>query len=186
MKILSLFLATLLFMTGAANAAEPITKEEVLKAQDEWAAGIVEISRVYMNDGDYKAAARKHIEDLYAYGMTDVLFKPTLASDDQFRETFDEALSYFVGGIVKEDTGFAIKPWKNARFDGDQHIAIKDDYAVSMGNYYFTPAKGGAEQKVEFTFGYLKDDNGNLKINVHHSSLPYSPDETNADTEEND
>jgi hypothetical protein len=154
-----------------------ITKEEVLAAQDEWANGIVNISQTFIDGGDYREAARNHIEDLYAYGITDVLFKPTLASDDQFRETFDEALSYFVGGEIEEDTGFAIKPWKETRFDGNQHIAIYHDYAVSMGNYFFTPAEGGEEQKVEFTFGYLKDDNGDLRINVHHSSLPYSPSE---------
>jgi hypothetical protein len=44
-----------------------------------------------------------------------------------------------------------------------------------MGNYFFTPAEGGDAQKVEFTFGYIKDDEGNLRINVHHSSLPFNP-----------
>ena len=172
MKKLFLSLLLLMFISPAAYA-NSITKEDVIKAQDAWAAGIVNISKVFMEKGDYKAAAKKHIEDLYAYGKTDVLFKPTLAADDQFRETFEEALSYFVGGIVKEDKGFAIKPWKAARFDGKQHIVIYADYAVSMGNYFFTPADGGAEQKVEFTFGYIKDENGDLLINVHHSSLPF-------------
>ena len=172
MQKLFLALGLLLFIAPAAHA-HSITKEDVMKAQDAWAAGIVNISKAYIDKGDYKAVAKKHIEDLYAYGKTEVLFKPTLAADDQFRETFDEALSYFVGGVVPEDKGFAIKPWKNARFDGEQHIAIYGDYAVSMGNYFFTPADGGAEQKVEFTFGYIKDANGDLRINVHHSSLPF-------------
>lgn len=174
-KLLLTLLMPVMFLSPAY--AGEITKEEVLKAQDEWAAGIVKISQTYIDGGDYKATAKKHIEDLYAYGEdgVDVLFKPTLAADDQFRETFDEALSYFVGGIIKEDKGFAIKPWKAARFDGDQHIAVYHDYAVSMGNYFFTPAEGGEEQKVEFTFGYLKNDEGDVLINVHHSSLPYAP-----------
>jgi len=28
---------------------------------------------------------------------------------------------------------------------------------------------------VEYSFGYIKDEDGNLKIALHHSSLPYSP-----------
>jgi len=166
---------SLLLLSMSPVYAHSITKEEVVKAQNEWAEGIVKISKAYIDKGDYKAVAKKHIEDLYAYGETDVLFKPTLAADDQFRETFDEALSYFVGGIIAEDKGFAIKPWKAARFDGEQHIVTYHDYAVSMGNYYFTPADGGAEKKVEFTFGYIKNDDGDVLINVHHSSLPFVP-----------
>ena len=174
MKKLLLALGLFLITTSPA-LAHSITKDEVLKAQEEWAKGIVHISKVFIDKGDYKAAAKTHIEKLYAYGETDVLFKPTLASEDQFRETFDEALSYFVGGIIEEDRGFAIKPWKAARFDGKQQVSIHGDYAVSMGNYFFTPADGGAEQKVEFTFGYIRGDNGQLLINLHHSSLPFTP-----------
>ena len=166
---------SLLVLSISPVHAHSITKEDVMKAQDAWAAGIVKISKTYIDKGDYKATAKKHIEDLYAYGKSEVLFKPTLAADDQFRKTFDEALSYFVGGVVAEDKGFAIKPWTAARFDGKQQIVVYDHYAVSMGNYYFTPADGSGEQKVEFTFGYIVDENGNLRINLHHSSLPYAP-----------
>ncbi len=42
-----------------------------------------------------------------------------------------------------------------------------------MGNYYFTDAKTGDEVKVEYLFGYVRDKDGKLRINVHHSSLPY-------------
>lgn len=150
-----------------------ITTEDVFKAQDEWARGIEKISEVYMDEGDYKAVAAKHISDLYAYGMGKVLFKPTLANEDKFRETFEEALSYFIGGIVEEDKGFAIKPWSKVRY-GYRTAVTDEDSATSMGKYYFTPADGGEEIGVEFTFGYIQDEDGNLKINVHHSSLPYS------------
>lgn len=170
-----LFAIVLLALSAVPALAHSITKEDVLEAQKEWADGIVKISQTYIDKGDYKAAAKQHIEDLYAYGVKDVLFKPTLAADDQFRETFDEALSYFVGGVVPEDKGFAIKPWTAARFDGKQSVVVMNDYAISMGNYYFTPADGTGEKKVEFTFGYVKDKNGRLLINLHHSSLPYTP-----------
>lgn len=154
--------------------AHDITKEDVLETQKEWAAGIVNISKVFMEEGDYKQAATDHINNLYAYELGDVLFKPTLAADDQFRETFDEALSYFVGGEIAEDKGFAIKPWTKVRFGENPHIAVYGDYAVSMGNYFFTPKGSDIEQKVEFTFGYIKDKEGDLRINLHHSSLPFA------------
>lgn len=175
-KFLFNILAISLLSTGHAFAGDAISKQEVLDAQKAWGDGIVAISEVYVDGGDYKARAAEHIKNLYAYDQSEVLFKPTLASDDQFRETFDEALSYFVGGVVSEDKGFAIKPWSNVRF-GEQQIITDSDSAVAMGNYFFTPVDSDEETKVEYTFGYMRDDDGNVRINVHHSSLPYSNDQ---------
>ena len=42
-----------------------------------------------------------------------------------------------------------------------------------MGNYFFTDLNGG-KTKVEYSFVYKKNDLGELKIILHHSSLPYS------------
>lgn len=171
-KLLLILTATTLVSTSAI-ASQPISKADVMAAQKAWADGIVEIGKVYQEKGDYKERAKQHIEDLYAYGKSEVLFKPTLASDDQFRETLKEAHSYFVGGKIKEDKGFAIKPWSKVRF-GKQQIITDSDSAIAMGNYYFTPVGGEEETKVEYTFNYMKDEGGNLRINAHHSSLPYS------------
>ena len=44
-----------------------------------------------------------------------------------------------------------------------------------MGNYFFT-APDGTEAKVEYTFGYAVDEAGELRIQLHHSSLPASSD----------
>ena len=41
-----------------------------------------------------------------------------------------------------------------------------------MGNYFFTNLEG-QEIKVEYTFGY-KLVNNEIKIDLHHSSLPYN------------
>ena len=65
---------------GAHGSHGPITKAEVTAAQREWGDGIVDISRVYAETGDAKARATEHINSMYAYGNTIVLFKPTLAS----------------------------------------------------------------------------------------------------------
>ena len=104
--------------------------------------------------------------------MGPVLFKPTLAAIDQFRPTFDTALSYFVASnnACPEDKGFAIKGWTNVRFENSD-VIIDGGTALAMGNYYFTDPQG-AEVKVEYTFGYIEDDQGNLRIQLHHSSMP--------------
>lgn len=155
-------------------SSQPITKQDVLNAQSAWAKGIVAIGKVFLKQGDYRARAAQHIKDLYAYDQSKVLFKPTLASNNQFRSTFDQALSYFVGGEIAEDQGFAIRPWSKVRF-GKQQILVYPESALAMGNYYFTPIDNDEEIKVEYTFGYIKDEEGNLRINVHHSSFPFSP-----------
>lgn len=166
-------LAACASIAGAdSTAATGITEAQVIEAQTTWGNGIVAISSVHAEDGDYKARATEHINTLYAYGDTAVMFKPTLAAEDQFRETFDEALDYFIGKEGTEDSGFAIKGWTNTRWENNG-IYTDGDSAMAMGNYYFTGPDGN-ETKVEYTFGYVLDDEGNLKINLHHSSLPYS------------
>jgi len=167
---------TLAACATAANADDAasagITEADVIAAQTEWGEGIVAISSVHAAEGDFEARATEHINTLYAYGDSAVMFKPTLAADDQFRETFDEALSYFIGQEGTEDGGFAISGWTNVRWENNG-IYTDDDSAMAMGNYYFT-GPDGSETKVEYTFGYMLDDEGALKINLHHSSLPYS------------
>ncbi|MEL6774853.1 MAG: phosphoribosyl-AMP cyclohydrolase [Pseudomonadota bacterium] len=162
---------TLLFI-GTAQAGS-ISEQAVIDAQTAWGEGIVAIAATHTEGGDFEARATQHIETLYAYGDTDVMFKPTLAAEDQFRETFAEALSYFIGAAGTEDTGFAIKGWTNVRWENNG-IYTTEDAAMAMGNYYFT-GPDGSETKVEYTFGYVLDDDGDLKINLHHSSLPYAP-----------
>jgi hypothetical protein len=152
-----------------------ITEAEVVEAQKAWGDGIVRIGEVYTSGGDYHKAAIEHIETFYGYDMGKVLFKPTLASDKQFRNSFDAALSYFVGGneTYPEDNGFAIKPWTKVRWENSGIINNPySNMAVAMGNYYFT-TQDGDEVKVEYTFAYAKDKDGNIKIVAHKSALPY-------------
>lgn len=158
---------------SAQNAGAPITTEEVEAAQKEWGEGIIEISAAHRAGMDYNSAAREHLDTLYNYDGGMVLFKPTLAAEDQFRGTYDEALSYFVTGVRSEDSGFAIKGWTDVRFE-NEGIYTDDDNALAMGNYYFT-GPDGSVTKVEYTFGYVRGADGELKINTHHSSMPYAP-----------
>ena len=151
-----------------------LTKEEVTKAQELWGAGIVQIGTDFTADKNYTQTAIDHIDNLYAYDQSPVLFKPTKAAEEQFRGDKESALSYFVAtnGKCKEDKGFAIKPWTKVRFENTGMI-LEDNRAIAMGNYFFTDLDGN-EAKVEYTFGY-KLSNGALKIDVHHSSFPYNP-----------
>ena len=149
-----------------------VTVAEVKDAQRAWGEGIVAIATAHTNGGDYISLATNHVNTLYAYQMGPVLFKPTLAATDQFRPTFETALSYFVASnnACPEDQGFAIKGWTNVRFENSD-IIIDGNTALAMGNYFFTSPEG-AEVKVEYTFGYIEDGNGDLRIQLHHSSMP--------------
>lgn len=146
-----------------------ITKEEILAAQKAWGDGIVAIGAAE----NHKKAAMELIDTLYGYDIGPVLFKPTKASVVEFRDTKEEALSYFVTGKEPEDKGFALAPYTKVRFD-NKGIIIDCDSALAQGNYYFTKSDG-SEIKVDYSLGYVEDKNGHLKINLHHSSLPYKP-----------
>merc|ERR1719195_2228637 len=150
-----------------------VTRDMVLAAQKAWGDGIVKIAAAKMNGEDFEQAAHDHIMTLYAYGSPPVLFKPTLAAEKQFRSTLDGALSYFVAtnDHAPEDSGFAIKGWTAVRFENEE-IITSGNIAMAMGNYFFTTPKG-TEVKVEYSFGYVLDAEGKLRINLHHSSMPY-------------
>lgn len=153
--------------------SQSITKEEVLEAQSVWGNGVVAIGKAFTDKADYTKVATDHVDSLYAYGMSDVLFKPTKAAQEQFRPTKESAVSYFVAtnGVCKEDKGFALQPWTKVRFE-NAGIVLSADTAIAMGNYFFTDTSG-AETKVEYSFGYIKDKDGKLRINLHHSSVPF-------------
>merc|ERR1712178_453043 len=148
--------------------------------QNAWAGAIKRISKIYKENGDYVKAASDAAGELYAYGKSNVLFKPTKAAEYQFRPTPEEAMSYFVGckAVEKgyaEDGGFAInggKGWSDCVYDNHQ-IETKGEVAIAMGNYYFTCAMTGETSKVEYTFGYQRCDDGKVRIFLHHSSVPY-------------
>lgn len=151
-----------------------ITKDEITAAQEKWGNGIVKIGQAFAEGKDYEAAAKDHISTLYAYEQSTVLFKPTKAAQKQFRGTYSEALSYFVATneVCPEDKGFALKPWTAVRFENTGFIS-NGSTALAMGNYFFKDTNG-EETKVEYSFGYMKDSEGQLRINLHHSSIPFS------------
>ena len=150
-----------------------ITKEQVLKAQNLWGDGVVTIGLLKENRTECEAYASRFLDERYAFEAGTVLFKPTKCAIEQFRPTKPEALSYFIAGedrACEEDKGFAIQPWTKVRFE-NTGLILEDNRAIAMGNYFFTDLEGN-EAKVEYTFGY-KLIEGELKIDVHHSSFPF-------------
>eukprot|EP00438_Fugacium_kawagutii_P006743 Skav219155 [mRNA] locus=scaffold1574:862892:864603:- [translate_table: standard] len=160
---------------------ESVSMEEVKAAQKAWADAIKKISKTYLDGGDYVAAAANAAGELYGYGHGNVLFKPTKAKDVQFRPEASQAMSYFVGAkavkqadAIAEDGGFAINGGKGWELNGNVGIA--------MGNYYFTSAADGSKTKVEYTFGYKKCKDGKVRIFLHHSSVPFNAEASEAKT----
>ncbi|MAD59648.1 MAG: hypothetical protein CMB81_04885 [Flammeovirgaceae bacterium] len=140
--------------------------------QKKWAKGIVELGKSKGDIVTSKKLATDFINSLYDFKNGTVQFKPTKASEFQFRNDFDSALSYFIGNNTDfpEDSGFALKPWLDVEFKNDS-INLVDNVGIAMGNYFFTDLKG-IKIKVEYSFVY-KREGESLKIILHHSSLPY-------------
>jgi len=143
-------------------------------ARQLWSKWVVNVGKTFLDGGDYIRQARQMIDLLYGYNEGVVLFKPTKAKEKQFRLDAESAVSYMIGGNDKypEDHGFLLKPWINVRFENAGYI-FREDYAIAMGNYFFMNLKR-EETKVEYTLGYFRSADGSLKINLHHSSLPYN------------
>jgi len=162
----------------------PVTAAEVLECQNKWANAIASISSVYLEEGDFVAAAAEAAGELYGYGHHNVLFKPTKATAHPFRPTPEVAMSYFVGADAMkmkefkgEDAGFAInggKGWSKVVFSNHQ-VDLNGNTATAMGSYDFTDATTGDVVTVEYTFGYKRCADGKVRICLHHSSVPYRP-----------
>lgn len=154
-----------------------VTEADVVEAQGVWCQALLDISKANDTGGQAaaKALAEKVIDTAYAYESGPVLFKPTLTVSPQtFRTTRDGALSYFVGGdpAYPNDKGFALKGWTDCKVK-DEAILLLGDTATTMGKVEFT-AKDGKVTTVDKTWQYVKDEDGNLRIVVHHSSLEYT------------
>jgi len=145
----------------------------VSQMQRRWANIVIKIGQEYKKKNNVDNLTSELMQKIYAFDYCDVLFKPTLAKVDQFRSSKEEFLSYFLGqnNKCKEDSGFAIKNWKSIEFN-NYKITEYNNYLLSMGNYFFKDQKNEI-LKVEYTFGFIKINNNELRINLHHSSLPY-------------
>jgi len=154
-----------------------ITFYEIREAQRAWGDGLVSIATAYARGYGFIATAMNVIDTLYGYEYNHVLFKPTLTeAPNTFRFNWDGAASYFIGQYLdkpafRADTGFALNPWVSVTFDEGRYI-VHGNMAIWMGNVHLTDVDGNVTT-VDKTFGYFRGSNGNLRINLHHSSLPF-------------
>ena len=146
----------------------------ILSTQQKWADIVLKIGEASRQKANLDGLVYELLHEVYAFDFGNVLFKPTLAKKQQFRSTKEEFTSYFIGRNKKceEDLGFAIKNWKSIKFE-NYKIIEHNNYWLSMGNYFFTDYKN-KPLKVEYTFGFIMTTKNELRINLHHSSLPYN------------
>jgi hypothetical protein len=171
---------------AAAAAAPPawagqrpaIQPDEVTAAQKAWGDALVRIAEDHETGGVEKARATAAavIDSTYGYDLGPVLFKPTLTTAPQtFRPTRAGALAYFVGQdpAYPADTGFALKGWRSVEFRNEV-VRIDGEFAKTLGKVLLTD-KDGQVTEVDKAFVFRRDDQGRLRIVLHHSSLPVRP-----------
>ena len=168
---------------------ETITVGDIKAAQDGWCNAVTALSKTYADSGfeASKRLASEVVDSAYGYQFGPVSFKPTWAyGETTFRPTKEGAVSYFVGGNPKyRDPGFTIASPGDGNYPNLQNrsqwvkctpeivtIQVFGNTATAMGWVRFEAADG-YQSKVDKTFGYMRDDSGNLRIIVHHSSTPY-------------
>ena len=146
-------------------------EEDIINIQKEWASGIVKMGKLSNDRDSLESFTSDFLDKIYDFD-NQVLFKPTKAANEQFRNSKGSAYSYFIAGDnreCQEDNGFALSNWTEILFD-NANIIINEDIAIAMGNYTFK--NEASKIKVEYSFVY-KNYGNEIKIILHHSSLPY-------------
>tara|TARA_E500000178_G_scaffold10305_1_gene10020 strand:- start:423 stop:875 length:453 start_codon:yes stop_codon:yes gene_type:complete len=146
-------------------------EDDIINIQNEWASGIIKMGKLSNDRDSLESFTSKFLDKIYDFD-NQVLFKPTKAANEQFRNSKGSAISYFIAGDdreCEEDNGFALSNWTEILFD-NSNIIINEDIAIAMGNYTFKNEV--SKIKVEYSFVY-KNYGDKIKIVLHHSSLPY-------------
>lgn len=151
-----------------------IAANEIDAAERRWADAVVEMGRCHQQQPQrLSAVATQLLTEVYDF-EAGVLFKPTLATGPyHFRRSLSQTLSYFIGGEIPGDMGFARKPWQAVRFLSHGRIWLGSGESVVSGGVYEFQDPAGQITRAEFTFVYhLTAQPGSIKILAHHSSLP--------------
>ncbi|TVQ37680.1 MAG: phosphoribosyl-AMP cyclohydrolase [Geminicoccaceae bacterium] len=181
-KLAVLVVSALALSIGTAHAVNAtkldtsMLQADVEAAQAAWGEALVRISQDFAEGGieAARATAEAILDTAYGFDLGPVLFKPTLTTAPRtFRTTRDGALAYFVGHDENfpEDSGFALKGWQSVEID-NAAIFISGDMATTMGNVHLTDGDGNVTT-VDKTWGFVRDETGDLRIVLHHSSLPF-------------
>ena len=141
-------------------------EEDIINIQKEWASGIVKMGKLSNDRDSLESFTSDFLDKIYDFD-NQVLFKPTKAANEQFRNSKGSAYSYFIAGDnreCQEDNGFALSNWTEVLFD-NSNIIINEDIAIAMGNYTFKYESSNI--KFEYSFVY-KNYGDEIKIILHH------------------
>jgi len=133
-----------------------------------WTKGVIEIGQAYSNKENYEKEALKFLSKHYAFKTQQILFKPTFTKEKIFRNSLEEALSYFIKGEFTEDNGFALKPWEEINLK-ELNILNEENLSSAMGTLSFKPVSSSDTTLVAFTFVFCLEEE-EIKIKIHHSS----------------
>ena len=133
-----------------------------------WTKGVIEIGQAYSNKENYEKEALKFLSKHYAFKTQQILFKPTFTKEKIFRNSLEEALSYFIKGEFTEDNGFALKPWEEINLQ-ELNILNEENLSSAMGTLSFKPVSSSDTTLVAFTFIFCLEEE-EIKIKIHHSS----------------
>ena len=133
-----------------------------------WTKGVIEIGQAYSNKENYEKEALKFLSNHYAFKTQQILFKPTFTKEKIFRNSLEEALSYFIKGEFTEDNGFALKPWEQINLK-ELNILNEENLSSAMGTLSFKPVSSSDTTLVAFTFVFCLEEE-EIKIKIHHSS----------------
>ena len=145
-----------------------INKEQIDSFLNSWAEGVLAIGKYYLENENFTQRALIFIEKHYAFNHGSVMFKPTFTKEKIFRNDKKSALSYFVGGEMTEDSGFAIKPWESIDL-AEVNYLTENNFSAVMGTLHLKPFDSEKISVIAFTF-VLEKYNDSIKIKIHHSS----------------
>ena len=145
-----------------------MNESKIKEFLDSWAKGVIEIGKAYSKKEDFEKEALIFLSKHYAFKTQEILFKPTFTKEKVFRNSLEDALSYFVKGKFSEDNGFALKPWEKINLQ-ELNILNEKNLSTAMGTFSFKPVSSIETTLVAFTFVFCLED-GEIKIKIHHSS----------------
>ena len=145
-----------------------MNESKIKEFLDSWTIGVIGIGKAYTKKENFKKEALKFLSKHYAFKTQQILFKPTFTKEKIFRNSLEEALSYFVKGKFSEDNGFALKPWEEINLQ-ELNILNEENLTTAMGTLLFKPVSSRETTLVAFTFIFCLEE-GEIKIKIHHSS----------------
>ena len=134
-----------------------MSSNEIEHFLNSWKDGVIEIGRVYLEGGDYEKCAEKFISSHYAFDHEEVLFKPTFTKEVIFRNSKELALSYFIGGDIPEDNGFALKPWGKIKLE--ELNAIEENNVNNENNIYKLIQEPYTLEQLQIPINNIKNKN---------------------------